>query len=529
MNFPVPWLSGRRSIYEFIRRHVDPNTSTAPLPDDDAFWRDRKLRWVAGGFDGAFGHHGKPSRDEARAREILAALKSAIGTPDLTQLEDLFGRLISNDVLSVGDVLVEMIMEDRGLSSTDLAELARWLAKEAPDRGAVKFAILMLGAVGEPSDLDLVIALGRHEEFSLFTAKALLAMVRNPELILWDLAKGLHGWERIQVVERMGNARDPAVKRWLVRQGCQNNVMPEYTAGVCARAGNLTEELRTPAPAPDLLHGAGTIIRALLAGSPSKGMTAYAGGAEASVLYLKQIGNTIPADLSPFWVAHGPKGFVEEPLTGRIKLELNGWVEPLRNMIAEQSAAIMARLAWRDIAMSWLHGTDDSQFFAAYQVLEELGIDTWETRFERWEAGQSLYHDLLQTDEVKRIDRVLAVFDTRLDLDAIASGPRNELGLGPDFEDHRMLGFILQVLPRFPGHGANFVVAGLRSPVTGNRNAALRTLAAWGPELWPAATRASLEEALASEPNTEVLQRMRNLLRGVQLEAGILRVLATIQ
>jgi hypothetical protein len=99
------------------------------------------------------------------------------------------------------------------------------------------------------------------------------------------------------------------------------------------------------------------------------------------------------------------------------------------------------------------------------------------------ERGEGDYwYFVMQTDALERIDRVVALAEERLPLEQIATGPADELGLGPKFEHHSALDFVLQDLSRFPGKGWPLVRAALRSPVVRNRNMAVRALAAWGKE-----------------------------------------------
>jgi len=94
----------------------------------------------------------------------------------------------------------------------------------------------------------------------------------------------------------------------------------------------------------------------------------------------------------------------------------------------------------------------------------------------------------MQTDDPNRIDQVVRLAEERLPLKDIASGPSDELGLGLDFQAHSALDFVLQDLRRFPGKGWPLIRAGLKSPVTRNRNMAVRAIAAWQRPSWPAET-----------------------------------------
>ncbi|MEJ2078854.1 MAG: hypothetical protein P8Z74_12705 [Acidobacteriota bacterium] len=69
-----------------------------------------------------------------------------------------------------------------------------------------------------------------------------------------------------------------------------NDILPEYTALICARSGRLAEALALPEPDDALIAGAGVILSALLAtrgGSPADGMEAFEDGPRALEGYLR--------------------------------------------------------------------------------------------------------------------------------------------------------------------------------------------------------------------------------------------------
>jgi hypothetical protein len=107
-----------------------------------------------------------------------------------------------------------------------------------------------------------------------------------------------------------------------------------------------------------------------------------------------------------------------------------------------------------------------------------------------------------------------------LPLEAIASGPADSLGMGPEFRPHLALGFIVQDLKRFPGRGWEFVAAALRSPAIPNRNMALGALDAWPRNRWPSNASDTLERAEAEEPREDVKARIGRVRRGEPLDPG---------
>jgi hypothetical protein len=118
-----------------------------------------------------------------------------------------------------------------------------------------------------------------------------------------------------------------------------------------------------------------------------------------------------------------------------------------------------------------------------------------------------------------RIGKVIEFAEANIDLDGIATGAADELGLGRGFEQHSCLDFVLQDLRRFPGWGAKLIEAGLKSPVVRNRNMAVAALASWSRVEWPSGLEKSLERAIRSEPNEDVQERMQTALKGEPLSS----------
>ena len=170
-----------------------------------------------------------------------------------------------------------------------LHDFAMFLAKGAPDRGPVKFAIALLGIMRYESDKEVISVLGRHEEFTLYSAVALSNLLPNPDLELWDLAKMVDGWGRIHLVERLAGTELPQIKDWLLLGGFRNYVMNEYLAYTCATKGDLKSALESEDASEELLKAAGEIIEALISGGPAKDIDDYEDAAPVISDYLYQL------------------------------------------------------------------------------------------------------------------------------------------------------------------------------------------------------------------------------------------------
>ena len=87
----------------------------------------------------------------------------------------------------------------------------------SPSRDAVKFGLALLGLVNPP-DTKTLLLLGAHDEFTLYAAVA-LGNWSEGERDVFDLAQRVHGWGRVQAVQRLAGTNDAEIKRWMLLRG----------------------------------------------------------------------------------------------------------------------------------------------------------------------------------------------------------------------------------------------------------------------------------------------------------------------
>ena len=501
-----PW-DETRSIYWQILDHPE----KSDLPDEE---RDpEKLRFAAGAFDGVIGHHTMKGEDTVHAASTLVSLLEAlIHTPSQEHLSDLYRTVIEGSALQLADEFQNQAT-DRLLPryADRVAETGRYFASGTDRREAVKFGILLLGIAGDPSDAPLLKTLGSHDEFTLFSAVALWNLSDDPELVLWELAKQVHGWGRIQIVERLHQTENREIQAWMLREGFRNSVMDEYLAATCARTGKLHEALRALSIDRPLLDGSAELLSALMNGGPADDIDDYEHAPEVLESYLRHLAQTPDAGLSHLLAVADILNFLSEHEDESWQKRLQrGWDQALRERLIIQCRTIMAWPTWRPKIEEGLKKEERWPFAQADMAARALGIDTWDIHFARVHKSpmsESWFDLMRQTDE-SRIDHVLAFAISIVDEQSIGVGPTETLGLGPQYAPHHVLDQVLQELPRFPGRGWRLVRAGLTSPVTRNRNMALTALLAWPREVWPAEAFPLLQKAHSLEPNPDLKRRM---------------------
>jgi len=510
-----PWQAGP-SIHDHISKHISPGEEGLAeggdrLPDEKD---DGGIKWVAGGMDGAFGHHGGGGSAKDRARMLHRAIGVVLEDATPMKLKKLYDQLLHEGVLDVIDPLLELIVEKPDLDARRLEELALWLAKSSPDRAPVKFAIAILGVIPGSDHGDLLLTLGRHEEFTLYAAVA-LANGAGPdgESKLFELARHVEGWGRIQIVERLARTSNPAIKSWMLREGYKNAVMYEYLAYTCASAGGLRGELEKQTVDAELLAGTGDIIKALIAGGPAENMDDYADGAVVVERYLHHLGAQ-PEDIAQLLTVSSIQEFLDEPSDWKPREE-RGWTPSLRTTLRAKVLELKGLPHWKETVNAGLASRDPIAFRKADEAARALSIDTWSHHFARLESGEDdSWYFVMQTDDPARIDQVVALAEKAIPLDEIATGPAQEMGLGPAWAAHRHLDFVLQDLRRFPGKAWPLIRTGIRSPVIRNRHMALKALSSWGKSKWPPDAEGVLRHTLKEEPSEEVGGEIETLLAG---------------
>jgi hypothetical protein len=520
----MPW-DQHPSVFDHIKAHVvDGKHGLAQggdtLPDEERVAAGSSIRWAAGAMDGVMSHHmGNGDHDE-QVRKAVALILAYCQSPTVTTKADLYQHVVEGNTLPLIDAIIEALVATNGLNHERLYEAAYSFVTEAPDREPVKFGIAILGLFQNPANADLFQTIGRHEEFTLFAAVALARISDDPEQALWMLAQNVDGWGRIHVVERLSETENSEIKNWLLREGYKNWVMYEYLAYTCATAGGLLSALSEDAIDRELLTSAGELLSALINGGPAQDINGYDDGALATELFLGHL-ESAAETLDDFTHARAVKSYLSNEYADWEERSQRGWTSERRAVLLLACDRILNQPDWPEKARAGLGSEDEMEFHRASQVAEALGIDTWEMHLRRLymkPANSGRWFQVMSRCRDEQIAEVIAFAEQNIDLESIATGPAGEMGLGPGWEHHQCLDYVLQELRRFAGHGSRLILAGLRSPVVRNRNMAVAAAAAWGHDRLDSALSDALETAAKIEPDDDVRGRMEKALRGDPLQ-----------
>jgi len=490
------------------------------LPDEEP-QDDTKVRWAAGAFDGVGAYHGNWAGQSEKVETVFEALKASLARAEKGRVLALYNLLKAEGAIALVDPTLDRIrkgVKDKSMDAGRLWRLAHWIARQAPDREPVKFAMAILGMFTGPDHRRTLITLGRHDEFTLYAAVAIGNTFEDPEVSLWELAKGVDGWGRVHSVERLAKiASRPEIKQWLLVDGYKNSVMIEYLAASCAKGGGLVDALREEAPADSILAGAAEILDALVAGEggPFESLRALPDGPEIVRRYLDHVKAHGKA-LEHYITAHALNQWAEEddPSDEPEDAAVPAWPSEVRSAIRRACHEILEDPGWELRTREALKAEDRMLFAQADRAAKLMGIDTWPIHMDLLMQGKGeSWWSVTCTKDPARMAQVVALAEDRLPLEELATGPDIKIWGGAMNQEFSALDFILQSLGAFPGLGWPLVRTGLQSPVIRARNMAVKTLKEWGRAQWPVEAPTLVQQALAIEPHPDTRQSMEDLMK----------------
>ncbi len=505
--------ANRLTILEHVRAQLDPSgCGLLPGGEDlpgEGQADDDTIRWVAGARDGVFGHHAGPGEPEVAVAELITLMGRCIaGGFGPIEVGTLYERLRSSVTLPMIDELLPAIAKS-ALPMSGVAEIGRRLAGTGRHAEPVKAGIALIGIAGGPADRDLLLTLGRHEEFTLYCAVAICNCESEPDRVLWALARGVDGWGRIHVVERLAATGDDEIRDWIVRHGFRNTVMYEYLAWIAATTGRLCERLAAGDPDAELLDAAGDIISALIMGGPAQDIEDY-DDAPALLDRYVTISSARAESLAQFLVVDEIAGFLRRD----DGWDDRNWTEQERSGTLTRCEELTSRPRWRTLAADGLQSDDNRTFWDASRAARVLGIDAFDAHWRRVQADpvSANWHAAMKSANDQRIDQIIEFAMAEVVPRLLLTGPAELLFMGPKYAADEALSFVLQDLDRFPGKGWDLIRAGLSSPFIRVRNAAVKVLRGWPLSQWPPRAAETLRAAALNEPNERTRQSMTDLL-----------------
>jgi hypothetical protein len=354
------------------------------------------------------------------------------------------------------------------LKSENLIHFVYHLLRDSANVEAVKFGLSLaeIMTFDEPEKiLELIRTLALSDEFTAFC----VFVVRewdNGNTLIFDMAKKVHGWGRISAVYWL-HPETEEIKKWLLHEGCDNDIDGKYNALGTAYKVNLADIMESPDLTEQDYWDAVYILNLLLDDEPEWGISEYE---ERNRLL------------------HAATTVVEKRAAEK-KAELDDcrliyriWSYLSREEESEEKdkerCLAMLQSSWcRRVVEQAMEEGD------GYDMGNRLQMDVSIPAIRGMQKHPESAIDLLPyalTDDRETNRKVLGFMESILPLKEIREESDQRFEEGPLLEQKYVdLSMVLQVIRHCPGAGENILLTGMMSAGPQNRNMALRALESW--------------------------------------------------
>ncbi len=512
------------SIFKFLFSNLNDNGTLSEVEHDlpDEKKDDDKIRFAPGLMDAMFG---ADDSDDSKKRiaELSKHLKN-VATKGDKMSEQEFYRLITEKegVIGIIDEFLQTVVSESLPIEPYLFNYAKDLATKTDKRNAVKFGIAILGLCQNRSVLNNIKILGLHDEFTIYSAIAIANLSDNVENDLWELAQKVDGWGKIQLVDRLANPElNQPIKDWLIFDGYKNSIMYEYLAYTCATNGELHKKLESEQIEHKLFKSASDIIDALIVEySPAEDITTYPFASQVIQDFIRHA-KKHATEISNFNTLHKIKDFLTDLQNDIGEQKKNGWNQNIISNCIIELVEILNSRDWKVFAYEGLKSKDKGVYWNAKQASEKLGIDLWETVWARLGENpidSSSWYDVIYYGKPEHADKIIDFALKNLPFDELIAGPTNSNGFGENYHKNVSLEYVTTYLENYPQKGEKIVLTALKSPVTRNRNTAIKVLDKWKKENWSSEIEKEIRHLQEIEPNKDTKENIERLLNGKELK-----------
>lgn len=507
------FIEGQTSLYQWITQHSPNGYIDEEMQDELPDVESKTLAWdtfeginvAPGFFEGVIGSEADDATDKATVLfKLFVDFEKDNETKEELdgKLGSIYSFLLKNSTITYIDSFIDLLSEHREEVSLGLIyKIAKMFLTEAVHREPIKWAIAFIGLMKiDEEDIELIALFGLTEEFSKFAAVALYRQDQNE--LLFELAKKVTGWGRVTYISYL-QCEHEAIQKWILLEGYKCSIGVNHTAYECAVKGNLWGYIQTHGWSDELYEAAGDLLLGMIDDGPGERIADYEDAKEVIKAFIEE-GQTRCRTLDHFWV------MVKIFLYLLRHADNDGWDkdENYKTQKRIGDLGLRSGIDWKTMAF------EDIRNYKNRDILKALGINVWEELFAIAQEDSEFneWYVLAETKDINQYKRLCALAETRFALDEIASGPKDELGLGSEFGKHMDLTMIVQNLRNFEEIiGVPLVAAALKSPVTNNRNMALNVIQTY--EQIPEGLIDIIKSNLTIDPNENVQERYQNILR----------------
>lgn len=461
------------------------------------------LRFADGFLDGGLMYH--CSADELDTKplyEIVKLISKGEYNDAEIGLNNYFFDETQVRTLAVIDDVQQWIL-DNG-DSLDINNLVHFALQEilmSKNIEVIKFSLTiceLFDLSGWKECADAIEKLALSDEFTLFCGFAVRGWPNKNDLI-FSMAKKVRGWGRVFAITELEPTSD-AIKKWLLEEGCDDDIMAEYSALEVAKKIDINSLVKKDNLTQDEYKQIGNVIENLIPEGPCPGI---------SELKDKEV---VLAD----YLHHAKMQTNDISDYGRVLFILE-YTKGLDNKLAQKQLQKLCQeileteQCKKVVQTAMKHGN-------GFGLAEYLGMDRYHCAVKCIEKNPLKNIGLLEialTDDLEKNKELMGLYEKALPLDKIATGPENSLGFGRKLTTEYMdLSMVLQYLSNHVGLGEELIICALNSPSMQNRSAAIRVLKAWlgtGAKLSPALQQA-IEMLRKTEVDAEIRENIEKLM-----------------
>lgn len=317
--------------------------------------------------------------------------------------------------------------------------------------------MLIVEIFNEPDDKlkDIIRTLGLSDEFSIFAIFNMLTW-GNGNQDIFELAKKVHGWGRIHAVTRL-NPDTEEIKEWLLNEGINNDVVPDYSALDVYEKVSISDLLKQDV-SDKQLDKIAKVLNSMFDEGPVRGISALSDEEAKEMLnsFITQA-EKLSASLD----------ICELMLTISEDERFSCFADRCGNYLNSDKCRNLIE--------------NELESGKGIRVAQAVGIPYKEKIFrhlkEQFDSGYGNCGALVDDDEYR--EKMIDVFRTNLPIETMKGEPTNEGGYFPKYGNYNKLAFLIQSLRDYPLCGADLVAAALRMPLVQCRTQALNAIAEW--------------------------------------------------
>lgn len=411
---------------------------------------------------------------DSLAGKLFLIMKSFLDDDGVSvdvKIGKVYGFLIEHNTMSYIDNFIDLVGNEQSNEKFLFTchEVASIFASESAHREAVKFGIAILGLFKLISeDIEILLVLGLADEFSKFVSIAFLRCGLNDNIFM--LAKATQGWGRVNYIKAL-EADSDEIRKWLIYEGYRCDIGTSHVAYDCASKGDLLGEIKDNGWSEELFDITAELINGLISFESMHNIEFYNDFKNVVELFLEESCH-IDMNLDRFYYLINLFYYLSDYYVDA------GWSEQDKDILVDKisKSAYSRGIDWKSIIYK------DVTDYRARAVAKAINIDIWDKLYELALSDDKFdsWYGLTEGADIDRYRKICILAEKKLPLMDIATGAKDELGLGREFDAHMNLTMIIQRLDEFDEiMGLELIKTALNSPVTNNRNMALRVIGSW--------------------------------------------------